>query len=219
MKYGLIGKNGRMGKEVQSLFSEFNHDLVFSYDLTELNEKEIPDCIIDFSLPEVLEKTIYYAEKYNCPLIIGTTNLSENQLSLLKELSKKIAVVQSNNFSLGIQVLLKITRLANDLLKGYDIEITETHHRFKKDKPSGTAKMIQNIFDKEINVSSMRLGNVFGDHAVNFGNLGETISISHRALSRRAFSEGILISALYVIKNSNPEFLTFTNIIEREMLK
>jgi 4-hydroxy-tetrahydrodipicolinate reductase len=131
----------------------------------------------------------------------------------MKERSKLIPVVQSFNFSIGIQVLLKLTEAANEKLPDWDVELTETHHRFKKDKPSGTSKMIQNIFDeKEINTSSLRLGNVPGDHSVSFGGLGEVITISHRSLSRKTFAEGILLSAQFVVNKKNG-FYSFTDIV------
>jgi 4-hydroxy-tetrahydrodipicolinate reductase len=134
-------------------------------------------------------------------------------LKELKKLSEVYTVVQSYNFSLGIQVLLQLTKLANEKLPDWDVEISETHHRFKKDKPSGTAKMIQEIFgDKEVNTSSLRLGNVPGDHSVNFAGLGEVLSVSHRATSRRTFAEGILKSAEFALKKEKG-FYTFTDVV------
>ncbi len=94
-----------------------------------------------------------------------------------------------------------------------DIEIEETHHRFKKDKPSGTAKMIKDVIGKEVNISSLRLGNVPGDHSVHFSNLGEVITISHRALSRRTFAEGVLKAANLSLKLV-AGYYTFQDIFE-----
>ena len=213
MKYGVIGASGRLGEEVVKLFDEKNHKLVFAYDLEGEWKNENPDLIIDCSLPEVFNTTIDYACDLNKALIIATTGLTEDNIKLLKKHSKQFPIVQSYNFSIGIQILLKLTEAANEKLSDWDVEITETHHRFKKDKPSGTAKMIQNIFDgKEINTSSLRLGNVPGDHSVSFGGLGEVITISHRALSRRTFAEGILKSAEFVM-NKESGFFTFTEVV------
>ena len=103
--------------------------------------------------------------------------------------------------------------VAHEKLPDWDVEIEETHHRFKKDKPSGTAKMIQNIFNgKEVNVSSLRLGNIAGDHIVHFGGLGEVISIKHSATSRRTFAEGILKAAEFVLVKKNG-FYSFSDVI------
>ena len=213
MKYGVIGASGRLGSEVVKLFEEKNHKLVFAYDLEGEWKNENPDLIIDCSLPEVFNTSIEYACELNKPFIVATTGLTKDNIESMKKYSEQFPIVQSFNFSIGIQILLKLTEEANEKLPDWDVEITETHHRFKKDKPSGTAKMIQNIFDgKEINTSSLRLGNVPGDHSVSFGGLGEVVTISHRALSRRTFAEGILLSAQF-ISNKKSGFYSFKDIV------
>ena len=216
MKYGIIGRNGRMGNEIYNLFSEKGHQLVFSYDRSGEKFVETPQVLIDFSLPEVFDNVIEYVERFKCPLIIGTTGLDKNQIAKLKEISQVIPVIQSYNFSLGIQVLLKLVKLADKLLEDADVEIMETHHRFKKDKPSGTAKMIKEVLGREVNMASLRLGNVPGDHNVYFGNLGEVITLSHRALSRRTFAMGVLKSAEFSLK-AVAGFYTFQDIFELAM--
>ncbi len=213
IKYGLIGSSGRLGEEVKKVFAENHFELVFEYDIN--GEKKItnPELLIDCSLPEVFPKSISYLKEFKVPLIIATTGLGDAQLNELKEISKNLPVVQSYNYSLGIQILLKLTGLANEKLKDWDVEITETHHRFKKDKPSGTAKMIRNIFkERDVNISSLRLGSVPGDHTVSFGGLGEVLSISHHASSRRTFAEGILRSAQFVL-NKKRGFFSFTDVV------
>jgi 4-hydroxy-tetrahydrodipicolinate reductase len=213
MKYGVLGASGRLGSEVVKLFDEKNHKLVFAYDLEGEWKNDNPDLIIDCSLPEVFSTTIKFASELNKPLIVATTGLTEDNMESMKKYSEEFPIIQSFNFSIGIQILLKLTESANEKLSDWDVEITETHHRFKKDKPSGTAKMIQNIFDgKEINTSSLRLGNVPGDHSVSFGGLGEVLTISHRALNRRAFAEGILLSAQF-IDNKKNGFYSFTDVV------
>jgi 4-hydroxy-tetrahydrodipicolinate reductase len=98
-----------------------------------------------------------------------------------------------------MQMLLKCTEMLKENLPDWDVEISETHHRFKKDKPSGTALMIKNVLGKDVNISSLRIGNVPGDHTVYFGSLGEVISIKHSATSRRTFTEGVLKSVQFVM--------------------
>jgi 4-hydroxy-tetrahydrodipicolinate reductase len=213
MRYGVIGASGRLGSEVVNLFNEKRHRLVFAYDVDGEWKNEKPDVLIDCSLPEVFNTSIGYACDFNVPFIIAATGLSEDSFDIMKRFSKQFPIVQSYNFSIGIQILLKLTEIANEKLSDWDVEITETHHRFKKDKPSGTAKMIEKIFkDKELNTSSLRLGNVPGDHTVNFGGLGEVLSISHRAITRRAFAEGILLSAQYALKKKKG-FYSFTDVV------
>lgn len=212
-KYGVIGSTGRLGSEVISLFNETGHKLVFEYSIEGEKKFDEPEVVVDCSLPGVFQNTMTYVSSFNVPLVIATTGLSEDQLISLKNLSKLIPVVQSYNFSIGIQVLLKLTEQAKEIIGDWDIEVTEVHHRFKKDKPSGTAKMIKDIFaGKDINISSLRLGNVPGDHTVKFGGLGEVISISHRALSRRTFAEGILKSAEFIINQPNG-YYSFTDVL------
>ncbi len=213
MKYGLIGASGKLGKEVINVFADQNHELVLTFDDKGEWIEADPEVIIDCSLPEVFNKTINFAKQFNSILVVATTGLTESDLNKLKDYSNNKPVIQSYNFSVGIQILLKLTEEANNYLNDWDVEISETHHRFKKDKPSGTAKMIQNIFgNKEVNTTSLRLGNVPGDHTVNFAGLGEVLSISHRALSRRTFAEGILKSAEFALKKENG-FYSFAEVL------
>lgn len=213
MKYGVVGASGKLGKEVVNVFAEANHELVFTFDIQGEWKESEPQVLIDCSLPEAFDKTIEFGKKFKCPLIVATTGLSAKNLNDLKVYAQNQPVVQSFNFSVGIQILLELTRIAKDKLPDWDVEISETHHRFKKDKPSGTAKMIQDIFcDKQINTTSLRLGNVPGDHTVSFAGLGEVFSIQHRALSRRTFAEGILKSAEFAIKKDKG-FFSFTDVV------
>ncbi len=213
IKYGLIGSTGRLGGEVINVFNEKRHQLVYELDSNKEVKNDIPQILIDCSLPSVFNKTAELVKQLNIPLVIATTGLKENDLQRLKDLSASLPVVQSFNFSIGVQVLLKLTEVADDVLKDWDVEISETHHRFKKDKPSGTALMIKDkLGSKPVNISSLRLGNVVGDHTITFGALGDTISITHHAISRRTFAEGILKSAEFVLKKKNG-FYSFKEVI------
>lgn len=214
-KYGIIGSSGKMGKEIENVFSEANHQCVFKYDINGEWKTEKPELLIDFSLPIVFGKVIEYANNFNVPLIIGTTGLSKEQIISLKSLNKKIPIVQSYNFSIGIQLLLKCIETIKDEVAGWDMEIEETHHRFKKDKPSGTAIMIKNLLDDNIPISSLRLGNVPGIHNVQFGSLGEIFKIEHQALSRRTFADGVLKSASFILKKKNG-FYSFKDVISNK---
>lgn len=213
INYGLLGSTGKLGKEVQSVFAEHHFSLVYELSLEGETQKDIPIILIDCSLPENFDNTIALAKKFNCPLIIATTGLTSAQMEALKTLAETVPVVQSYNYSLGIQILLKLTKEVQKYVHDWDIEISETHHRFKKDKPSGTAIMIRNAVEKtDVNISSLRLGNVFGEHTINFGGLGEVLSISHSASSRRTFAEGIFRSAQFLLKKKIG-FYSFTDVI------
>jgi len=213
MKYGIIGYSGRMGQEIYKVFSEAEHQLVFTFDENGENFIEKPELLIDFSLAEVFPKTVEYAKKFSVPLIIGTTGLTKENLLQLEGLSKDIHVFQSYNFSLGIQLLLKCVDLVKNYTHDWDVEIDETHHRFKKDKPSGTAIMIKEKLDREVEIHSLRLGNVVGEHTISFGSLGEVLKISHTALSRRTFAEGVLTAAKFLIQQK-PGYYNFSKLIK-----
>jgi len=215
IKYGLIGASGKMGKEISSLMNENENELVFKYDIDGESFSEKPEVLIDFSLPAVLGKTIEYALKFKSPLIIGTTGFNEAQLKQIRKLSEKIPVVQSYNFSVGMQMLIQSAVLLKEKLTDWDIEISEIHHRFKKDKPSGTAIMIKNALGREVNISSLRLGNVVGEHSVSFGGLGETLTITHSALSRRTFAEGVLRAVKFIV-DKEKGFYTIKDVLDKE---
>jgi len=213
INYGLIGSNGRLGCEVAALLSQNGFNLTFEYNKDFVKSDEKPQLIIDCSLPEVFPKTIEFVIQYNTPLIIATTGLSDDNFEELKKISECVPVVQSFNFSVGIQIMLKLVNEVKKIVPDWDNEISEVHHRFKKDKPSGSALMIKNALGKEdVNISSLRLGNVAGVHTISFGGLGEVLSITHDATSRRTFAEGILRSANYVI-NKKPGLYSFTDVI------
>jgi len=213
IKYGLIGSSGRLGGEVSNVFKEKGHELVYEADINGDKQKDKPELLIDCSLPEALTKTLELVRKFKIPLIVATTGLTDTDLQKLRDLSQNSPVVQSFNFSIGIQVLLKLTEIADKVLNNWDVEISETHHRFKKDKPSGTALMIKDkLTSKAVNISSLRLGNIVGDHTVTFGGLGETISINHHAISRRTFAEGILKSTEFLLNKKNG-FYSFKEVV------
>jgi 4-hydroxy-tetrahydrodipicolinate reductase len=212
IKYGIIGGSGRMGQEIEALLEEAGHKCVFKYDISGEWKSENPEVMIDFSLPQAFASTINYVNRFKIPLVIGTTGLSASQIETLKSLSNDFPVVQSYNFSIGIQMLLKCTETLKENLPDWDIEISETHHRFKKDKPSGTALMIKNLIGKDVNITSLRLGNVPGNHTVSFGGLGEVISLTHSATSRRTFTEGVLRSVLFVMNKKNG-FYSFNEVL------
>lgn len=132
IKFGIVGYSGKMGKEIEVVFSEAGHECVFKFDVDGEWKSENPELLIDFSLPIVLDKTLKYANAFSTPVIIGTTGLTSEQLNNLKNLSEKVPVIQSYNFSIGIQILLKCIETAKKEIHGWDIEIEETHHRFKK---------------------------------------------------------------------------------------
>jgi 4-hydroxy-tetrahydrodipicolinate reductase len=164
------------------------------------------------------------AAKSGKAMVVGTTGLSKDDLKEIKKLAKKIPMVLAPNMSVGVNLLLRtLAQMASVLDEDYDIEIVETHHRHKKDAPSGTAlKMAQvmasargktldkvavlarhgNIGERkrgEIGVQTLRVGDVVGEHTVIFGTLGERIEVTHKASSRDVFARGAVRAAQWVV--------------------
>ncbi|HEY3346671.1 MAG TPA: 4-hydroxy-tetrahydrodipicolinate reductase [Nitrospirota bacterium] len=181
------------------------------------------DVGIDFTFPEVSLANIRAAAATGKAMVVGSTGLKEEHLSEIRELAKKIPIVQSPNMSVGVNLLLKtLTEVARVLDDDYDVDIIETHHRHKKDSPSGTAlKMAEviaaargrNLDDiavyerhgmvgerkrGELGIQALRIGDVVGDHTVIFGNFGERIEITHKASSRDVFGRGAVRAAIWV---------------------
>ncbi len=212
MKFGIMGFSGKMGKEIVETFQESNHTLVLKADETHETMDDRPEIMVDFSRPNALDKTVKICETYKCPLVIGTTGLGEKEMERLKTLSKNVGIVQSYNFSIGINAMLEALKGISKSLSGWDVEIIEMHHSLKKDKPSGTAIMIRNLLNDDVPIHSLRIGGLPGDHKVIFANGGEVIEISHRAISRKAFAIGALKAAEWVI-DKKPGLYTFSDVM------
>ncbi len=216
MKYGLIGSSGRMGLEIQSVFR--NHMLSLTLDKEKEWLDSSPDVIVDFSSCAVTPRTIELCRENHSGLVIGTTALSGEQLGMLRELGKTVSVVQSFNFSMGINILKMILREYSTYLENWDMEMTESHHIMKKDAPSGTAILLKDATGRDCSISSLRLGGIPGDHSVLFANEGEVIEFTHRALSRRVFALGALKAAEFVSQRKRG-FYSFEEVLSCELKK
>ncbi|MBN20459.1 MAG: 4-hydroxy-tetrahydrodipicolinate reductase [Bdellovibrionaceae bacterium] len=216
MKIGLLGGHGRMGLEIQKLISEqSNINLVSAPKRGEdFNSLFKSDVIIDFSLPQAGLEWIKLAKekKHFVPYIVASTGWTAEQLQKLTEYSEYTPVIQSTNFSLGINALHQILSEAAPLLKnlGYEVKVTETHHVHKKDAPSGTALSIESTLEKSgysnIEIEALREGEVFGDHEIKFFSPSDEIILSHSAKNRDLFAKGALEAAywLYQKKQVSP---------------
>ncbi len=246
IKIAVNGAAGRMGQRIVALAiesgqfdivsatEEAGHDAIgtdigelagvghFGMELTDAPGDDVPDVMIDFSLPEGTMKAIEYCRSNGVAMIIGTTGLTESQEATVADAASEIAIVHAGNYSVGINLLVKLVAEAARILgETYDIEIAETHHRFKKDAPSGTAIMLAKsichatgktygetaIFGRgghqprnagEIGMHALRVGDTVGEHEVHFGNLGETVTLSHSAHTRDTFVRGALRAALWI---------------------
>ncbi len=210
MRYGLVGAAGRMGGEIRKAFAA--HDLVFTRDVDGETHTGTPQALVDFSLPAAFPSTIAAARRFACPLVIGTTGLSAEQLAEVRILGEQTAVVQSFNFATGVTLLKMMLREFAPFFADWDAEISETHHNKKKDAPSGTAILLREATGRDCPTHSLRMGGVPGDHTVFFANEGEVLSLTHRALSRSVFALGALKAAEFTV-SAAPGFYTFEEVL------
>jgi 4-hydroxy-tetrahydrodipicolinate reductase len=180
-------------------------------------------CLIDFTRPEGTLAHLQVCRELGVKAVIGTTGFTEAQKAEIAEIAKDIAIVMAPNMSVGVNVTLKLLQMAAQAMStGYDIEIIEAHHRHKVDAPSGTAlKMGEVIADalgrdlKEcavyeryghtgerdpstIGFSTIRGGDIVGDHTVLFAGIGERIEVTHKSSSRSTYAQGSLRAVRYL---------------------
>ncbi len=176
--------------------------------------------IIEFTTPESTLANAKKAAIIKKPMVIGTTGLAVEHAELFADLAREIPLVVSSNMSVGVNLLYRLVELAaRRLPPDFEAEIVESHHRWKKDAPSGTAKKLLDelimirggapVYDrqksegartaKEIGVFSLRAGDIVGEHTVTFAGTGERLELTHRAHSRTVFAQGALLAARFVL--------------------
>ncbi len=238
LKVLINGINGRMGQEVLKQVNssddfevccgvdKFNNNESSFPIYTDVNSiKEIPDVIIDFSIPEASINILEFAKSNNIPIVIATTGFSDDELFTIQEYSKQIPIFRSGNMSYEVNIMSDIVSKLATKLKDSDIEIVETHHRNKIDSPSGTALILADSIDnalnnemiyqynrhsvrqkrpdKEIGIHSIRGGTEVGKHTVLFLGENETLEITHTATSRSIFAIGALKAAKFLVGQTN----------------
>ena len=179
--------------------------------------------LIEFSLPEPSLEHLRTVVRLGGRAVIGTTGFSPAQRGEIERLARAVAVLVSPNMSVATNVAFRVLGdLARLLGDEYDVEITETHHRFKKDAPSGTALRMAEVVAqalgrdlqatavygrqgvpgerprREIGIMALRSGDVVGEHTVSFGALGERLELTHRAHSRDTFARGALRATRFI---------------------
>ena len=248
IKVILSGCGGRMGKAVAAAVEnevrivagvDVNAASIDASDfpiyesITEFSDKA--DVIVDFSHHSALPSLLDYAKATKTPVVVATTGHTDEELALMREAAKSVAIFHSGNFSIGINLIINLAKqAARTLGADFDIEIIEKHHNKKLDAPSGTALMIANavadereeseyIYDrhsvrkarepKEIGIHSVRGGSIVGEHEVIFAGANEVVSISHSAASREIFANGALRAAIYLAGKSAGLY-SMTDLIE-----
>ena len=229
------GCNGRMGRMITDIANkDTDVQIVAGIDAYDKVANDYPvftnifdcnvdaDVIIDFSTASAIDDLLKYAVEKKIPVVLCTTGLTSEQLDNVQKASEKVAILKSANMSLGINTLMKILKVATEVLanRGYDIEIVEKHHNQKLDAPSGTAlaladcinQVLNNEYDytydrssrreqrpeKEIGISAVRGGTIVGEHEVIYAGIDEVIEIKHTAYSRAVFAKGAVDAAKYL---------------------
>ena len=207
IKIGLSGASGRMGQSIYELVKIEEKFHIQSYHdsknpLDQWDPNTI-DVVVDFSKPEVFMNVLKWCKVHQKPLVSGTTGLSPTEEKDLKKASANIPILWSPNMSLGIACFNEWLKKIPKTIRNWDIQISETHHRFKKDAPSGTALFLQKTLESQsIQVPkphSTRGGGVHGMHKVSFMGMDEIISIEHIAQDRKVFARGALNAASWVL--------------------
>jgi 4-hydroxy-tetrahydrodipicolinate reductase len=236
IKVVVCGASGRMGQTIGRMVNESSDlELVgginlkpgsfFGAEIVETKNAESflkttqADVLIDFTIATAAVENVKMAARNNVALIVGTTGFTPEQRAVMeKAIHNNVPAVVSSNFSVGVNIFWQLVRESGKLLKDYDIEVFEAHHRNKKDAPSGTAKTILQIIEEEvgprkkqygregmterkneIGVHVVRGGDIVGDHKVMFSKNFETIELSHRAYDRSVFASGALRAARWVV--------------------
>jgi 4-hydroxy-tetrahydrodipicolinate reductase len=231
---GIIGAAGRMGqaiatgavKQGAAVAGGIDRDGAVIGDHADATSlAQACDVLVDFSTPDALAASLAAARAARTPIVIGVTGLQPNHHAMIDEAARDIAVLQTANTSLGMNVLRKLVEQAARVLgEEWDIEIIEMHHRHKLDSPSGSALLLgasanigrgaatpieNNRFDRMqegpheraeggIYYASLRGGSVAGDHQVVFATDGERIELGHRAENRSIFAKGAVRAALWL---------------------
>lgn len=230
----LNGCNGKMGQAISRLvWNDPDTEISAGLDLAAILKNPYPvytnledcredaDVIIDFSHPSALAPLLEFAQKRGLPVVVATTGLSDAQKLSLEATSKKIPIFFSANMSLGVNLLIALSKKAAAILgDDFDIEIIEKHHNQKLDAPSGTALAIADgisevlsnppeyIYDRhsvrrkrkknEIGLHAVRGGTIVGEHDVLFAGTNEVITLSHSAQSREVFAAGAVRAAKFL---------------------
>ena len=229
------GCNGKMGRVITDLISKdedvqivagidaytgIANDYPVFKSIKECDVKA--DAIIDFAVTAAIDDLLDYAVETKTPVVVCTTGLSAQQLDKVNEASKSVAVLRSANMSLGINTLMKVLKIATDVLadRGFDIEIVEKHHNQKVDAPSGTAIALADSINEamadqyvynydrsherkkreknEIGIVAVRGGTIVGQHDVIFAGADEVIEFHHTAYSKAIFGKGAVEAAKFL---------------------
>ena len=238
MKIAIVGAAGRMGQKLCALAEGTELEVVSKVDVAEGYDRTWSadvEGVIDFSYHTAVPPSVEKAAAAGIPYVIGTTGITAEEQKVVDAAAKRIPVVQSGNYSLGVNLLLELVKKAASVLgPEYDIEVTEMHHKHKKDAPSGTALMLAKsaaagrgasddfVYGRhgdigerpvgEIAIHALRGGSVVGDHTVMFAGDLERVELTHKAQDRTAFAAGAL-KALAWAKGKAPGIYSMRDVL------
>ncbi|WP_413585889.1 4-hydroxy-tetrahydrodipicolinate reductase [Bdellovibrio sp. HCB274] len=221
LNIGLVGANGRMGREIADIISAHGGCDV-SYSLsrdTKVNHEQAAkvDVWIDFSSPEALPEVLKIASRHKTPVVCGTTGFTKKEKTHLAKASKNIPVLWASNMSMGVAVLNEALKMFSSI-SNFDFQIEEFHHIRKKDKPSGTAITLQESLEKAVGKKcpeplAIRGGGIFGVHKVHAMSEEEVITFEHSALNRTVFAKGAVTAALWLAKQKKPGLYQIRDVL------
>ena len=222
MKIALLGY-GKMGRMVEEAATGAGIEVACVIDPFAGSRGELSGCdvAIDFTEPTVVLDNIKLAADAKLSLVVGTTGWYD-RLGDAKHLVEQagIGLVYSSNFSIGVNLMFRITRYAASLFSrfsSYDPFIQEAHHRFKIDAPSGTAifltRELESEYKRQVSVASTRAGHIPGTHVVGFDSEADTLTITHTARSRAGFAAGAVVAANWIVGKTG--VYEFSDIIEQ----
>lgn len=207
MKIALVGANGKLGKAVCEILQTNNQVFKIDIDGGDYHCIEeiptLPDVIVDVSCAQQSVCSAALANILGLPIVIGCTGHDSEQLEKIKYVSNNIPVFLAYNMSVGMQVFKNIAEYVCQNFDG-DVHIHEIHHRYKKDAPSGTALELEKLLEGgHPTISYARGGNLVGTHEVDFFGENETITLTHTALSRKCFAEGVAKASAWIVNQPN----------------
>lgn len=203
----VISGYGRMGREIFSILKE--RDDVALYTTEEIGgfdrETASESVCIDFTTPEAFRRNYRFIAEGFRAAVIGTTGWSDIKDEVTGYFRERgTTMIHASNFSIGVNIFFEIARISSALLASsgdYDPYITELHHKFKLDSPSGTAGTLRDMVEKETGkkcpVQSVRCGHIPGTHNLGFESEDDRIVLTHEAFSRRGFAAGAIQAAYW----------------------
>lgn len=223
MKTVIVGRAGRMGKEIETVASEFGLSIVGGVGRETglakcLAETPGVEVVIDFSLPVATDDVLKACVQAGVPLVSGVTGVSESDRTLMKKASEKVPILYSANMSLGVQILAKALESLKGV-EGFDLSMEEFHHRHKRDRPSGTALLLDDELQKRTGrraaeIVSLRGGGIVGEHRIYAMSESEVLTFSHQALNRAVFARGACRAARWIVGRP-PALYSLADLLEK----